>query len=76
MKIGILCPSEIAIRRFMPALVKSDYFEFSGIGVNSIEERFGKNIPANANKRRTTSDTVLIVSSVSLLINIRSSSPE
>ena len=49
MKIGILCPSEIAIRRFMPALVKSDYFEFSGIGVNSIEERFGKNIPANAN---------------------------
>lgn len=41
MKLGIICPSEIAIRRFMPALQKCDGMEFAGIGVNTKEERFG-----------------------------------
>lgn len=44
MKIGILCPSEIAFRRFMPALMKTD-FQFVGIAVNSPEERYGTNLP-------------------------------
>lgn len=44
MNIGVLCPSEIALRRFMPALCKTD-FKFVGIGVNSISERYGKQIP-------------------------------
>lgn len=41
MNIGVICPSEIAIRRFMPALVKCKVFRFAGIGVFSKEERFG-----------------------------------
>ena len=41
MKIGIICPSEIAIRRFMPALHKCDSFSFVGLGVFTKEERFG-----------------------------------
>lgn len=44
MNIGILCPSEIAIRRFMPALVKTD-FQFIGLAVNSPEERYGNHLP-------------------------------
>ncbi len=41
MKIGVICPSEIAIRRFMPALQNNNNFEFAGVGVFSKEERFG-----------------------------------
>ncbi len=40
-KIGILCPSEIAFRRFMPALQKQADFEFVGIGYANEEEWFG-----------------------------------
>ena len=41
-KIGIVCPSEIAIRRFMPALKKAgEVMEFAGIGYASPEEWFG-----------------------------------
>lgn len=42
MKLGIICPSEIAIRRFMPALQQCEGLEFVGIGVYTKEERFGK----------------------------------
>lgn len=41
-KIGVLCPSEIAFRRFMPALMKCENFEFSGIASASAEEWFGE----------------------------------
>lgn len=41
MKIGIICPSEIALRRFMPALQQCVDFEFAGLGVFTKEERFG-----------------------------------
>ena len=41
MKLGIICPSEIAIRRFMPAFQQCGDFEFAGIGVFSKKERFG-----------------------------------
>lgn len=40
-RIGIICPSEIAYRRFMPELEKVKGAEFAGIGVHSLEERFG-----------------------------------
>ncbi len=43
MKIGIICPSEIALRRFMPALQKCADFEFAGLSVFTKEERFGDN---------------------------------
>lgn len=41
MKLGIICPSEIAIRRFMPALQQCGDIEFVGIAVYTKEERFG-----------------------------------
>lgn len=41
-KIGVLCPSEIAFRRFMPALMKCENFEFAGISSASAEEWFGE----------------------------------
>lgn len=47
MNIGIICPSEIALRRFMPALKKSSYFKYVGIGVCTVEERFGDRLPSD-----------------------------
>lgn len=41
-KIGVLCPSEIAYRRFMPALAKIPHFEFGGIAHASASEWFGE----------------------------------
>lgn len=46
-RIGIICPSEIAFRRFLPALGKTeDKFQFVGVAIASPEEWFGdtKNI--------------------------------
>ncbi len=40
MRIGVLCPAEIAFRRFMPALSKDNYFEFAGVAAYSPKERF------------------------------------
>ena len=41
-RIGIICPSEIAFRRFLPALQQaSDKFQFTAIGIASPEEWFG-----------------------------------
>lgn len=41
-KIGIICPSEIAFRRFLPALQKAnDKIQFAGIAIASPEEWFG-----------------------------------
>lgn len=45
MKIGIICPSEIALRRFMPALQQIPELEFVGLGVCNAEERFGSEMP-------------------------------
>lgn len=42
MKIGVICPSEIAFRRFMPALSNCEDLEFAGIAVYSKKERFSK----------------------------------
>lgn len=47
-RIGIICPSEIAFRRFLPALQKSDNYEYKGVAVASKEEWFGEhavNVP-------------------------------
>ena len=41
-RIGIICPSEIAERRFLPALEKNKNFKFVGLAISSKEERFGK----------------------------------
>jgi len=44
-RMAVICPSEIAYRRFMPALVQMDEIEYIGIGVNSVEERYGSSLP-------------------------------
>ena len=44
-RVGVLCPSDVAFRRFMPALAKVKGAYFAGIGVNSLKERFGESIP-------------------------------
>jgi predicted dehydrogenase len=41
MKIGILCPSEIAFRRFLPSLKKVSAFEYAGVAVADKDEWFG-----------------------------------
>lgn len=40
-RIGIICPSEIAFRRFMPALQQAEGIKFAGIAYASPEEWFG-----------------------------------
>ena len=40
-RIGILAPSEIAYRRFLPSLKESDNIEYVGVAVASIKEWFG-----------------------------------
>lgn len=47
LKIGVICPSEIALRRFMPALQKIYGLEFAGVGIYTGEERFGINYEKN-----------------------------
>ena len=44
-KFGVICPSEIAFRRFMPALTLVKNAEYIGLAVNSISERYGENLP-------------------------------
>lgn len=41
LRIGIICPSEIAFRRFLPSLKKVSEFEFAGVAIASPEEWFG-----------------------------------
>jgi len=40
-RIGVICPSEIASRRFMPALLEKKEFIFSGVAVPTADEYFG-----------------------------------
>lgn len=40
-RIGIICPSEIAFRRFLPALKEADCFEYVGVAIASKEEFVG-----------------------------------
>lgn len=44
-RLGVICPSEIAFRRFMPALSKIKNISYVGLAVNSVEERYGNNFP-------------------------------
>lgn len=41
-KIGIICPSEIAFRRFLPALSLSSNYEYVGVAVADAKEWFGE----------------------------------
>jgi predicted dehydrogenase len=41
LRIGVLCPSEIAFRRFLPSLQKLPCFEYAGVAIASKTEWFG-----------------------------------
>ncbi len=45
MRIGIICPSEIAFRRFMPALQGNEDFQFVGLAVSQCGRKISKDIP-------------------------------
>lgn len=51
-RIGVICPSEIAYRRFMPALLQLPDFKFIGVAVPNQSEWIG------ANKEALTSEMV------------------
>lgn len=40
-RIGIICPSEIAFRRFLPSLQKAEGFEYVGVAIANKEEFVG-----------------------------------
>ena len=42
-RIGIICPSDIAFRRFLPALKQCESFEYVGVAYAAPEEWFGEN---------------------------------
>ena len=52
-KIGIICPSEIAFRRFLPALKQVNYFTFTCIGVASAEEWYGQGVSYDIDVEKT-----------------------
>lgn len=47
LRIGVLCPSEIAFRRFMPSVTKIAEVEYVGVAVANEEEWFGKICQSN-----------------------------
>ena len=47
-RIGIICPSEIAFRRFMPALKLVKDFSFTEIGIASADEWYGHDVTYDA----------------------------
>lgn len=55
-KVGIICPSEIAFRRFMPSLQRVKEFEFTGVAIASKEEFVGATDEILA-KERTKAQT-------------------
>ena len=44
-RIGIICPSEIAFRRFLPAIQKCDCAEYIGVAHADEKEWFGDRTP-------------------------------
>lgn len=53
--VGIICPSEIALRRFLPALQKSPDFQFVGVAVASPNEWNGSTLEILEKERQKAS---------------------
>ncbi len=45
-RLGIICPAEIALRRFLPAIKNIEGLEFVGVAVNTPKERYGYSLPS------------------------------
>lgn len=52
-RIGIICPSDVAFRRFMPSLTRTSNIQFMGLGVCTEKERFGNNSNVNPDTIKT-----------------------
>lgn len=50
-RIGVLCPSDIAFRRFLPSLKKAADFQYVGVAVASPEEWFGDDLSKIAEEK-------------------------
>lgn len=58
-RIGVICPSEIAFRRFLPSLQKSKDFEYVGVSYATDEEWFGEdwcNVDSEYRNRMMTAE--------------------
>lgn len=55
--IGIICPSEIAFRRFLPALKQDRRFQFAGIGVANTREWYEEGINVDTKTEKTRLET-------------------
>ena len=49
--VGIICPSEIAERRFLPALKNTKNMRFVGVGIAKDNERFGEKTKSKESQR-------------------------
>lgn len=49
--VGVICPSEIAFRRFLPSLRMIKDFSFAGVAIATPEEWFGDNLRLVQNKQ-------------------------
>lgn len=68
-KIGVICPSEIAFRRFLPALQQDNDFLFIGVAIASPEEWFGeaiKNISSDIVDKQQSSEREKALSFINL----------
>lgn len=50
LRIGVVCPSEIAFRRFLPALKQCDFFDYVGVAIANEEEWSGASKQQMANE--------------------------
>lgn len=57
-RIGIICPSEIAFRRFLPSLQKAEWFEYVGVAIASKEEFAGATEEILAKERQKAQNFV------------------
>lgn len=55
-RIGIICPSEIAFRRFLPSLKTVERIEYAGVAVATPEEWAGNESAVNGHVRQLLSD--------------------
>lgn len=48
-RIGVICPSEIAFRRFLPSLQQAEDFQYVGVAIASPQEWFGDKVTTVGN---------------------------
>lgn len=57
-RIGVICPSEIAFRRFLPSLQKAEEFDYVGVAIANMEEFAGATEEILAKERQKAQNFV------------------